>query len=112
MCSAGILLSRAFWTAIRRRTLASGLPPPALAATMISRASLVNALPRSASIFPFFKRMLCHFECPDIHSPLRLCQGNEKKLYHLGRFRSKPRHGVGGRGLFGESSQPLAHEDV
>src|SRR5437588_12376906 len=84
MFSAGILLSRAFWTAIRRRTLASGLPPPALAATMISRASFVNALPRSASIFPFFKRMLCHFECPDIASPYAPVPGKREIIITLG----------------------------
>src|SRR2546426_298702 len=61
-----MLVSRAFWIARRRRRLPSGLPPPCFAATMISRVTLVNVLPRSASILPFLSRMLCHLECPDI----------------------------------------------
>src|SRR5581483_2333360 len=50
----------------RRRRFESGLPPPAFAAMMISFASLVNRLPRLASCAPLRRRILCHFECPDI----------------------------------------------
>src|SRR4051794_26155826 len=85
MLSAGMLASRAFWIAIRRRRFPSGLPPPAFAATMISRASLVNVLPRSASIFPFFKRMLCHFECPDIPCSFRACARDPREDYTIRR---------------------------
>src|SRR5438552_67837 len=70
MFSCGMELSRAFCTASRSRRLESGLAPPSLAAMMISRASLVKTLPRSASTLPFFRRILCHFECPDISAAL------------------------------------------
>src|SRR5947207_6241746 len=69
MFSCGMELSRAFCTARRSRRFESGLAPPSLAAMIISRASLVKTLPRSASAFPFFRRMLCHLECPDIWLP-------------------------------------------
>src|SRR5437773_1816364 len=76
MLSWGIECSRAFWIARRRRRLESGLPPPALAAIMISLASLVNRLPRLASCAPLRSRMLCHLECPDMgRAPFKIVPG-------------------------------------
>src|SRR5438105_13898018 len=65
MLSFGMLASRARSTAARRRMLPEGSPPPAFAAMMISRASLLNTLPRCWSVLDFLILMLCHLECPD-----------------------------------------------
>jgi hypothetical protein len=50
MFSFGIELALALSMAVRSRGLPSGSPPPALAATVISRMSLVNSAPRFASV--------------------------------------------------------------
>src|SRR5207249_2407963 len=69
MLSLGIPASRPWSIAVRRRGLPSGSPPPSLAATAISRASLLNSLPRTRSTFCFFSRILCHFEWQDMPPP-------------------------------------------
>src|SRR5690554_2296686 len=66
MFSFGILTAFAFWMANRNWKLASGSPPPALVATIISLVTLVNAFAFWASVFSFFRLMLDHFECPAI----------------------------------------------
>src|SRR5687767_10134120 len=66
MVSLGMLPALASRTALRRRALPSGSPPPLRAATVISLINLVNSLPRLASSAPFLCLILCHFECPDI----------------------------------------------
>src|SRR5262245_38893188 len=66
MLSAGMLEALALSTAVRRRGLLSGSPPPRRAAIVISRMILVKSLPRVASSAPFLCFMECHLECPDI----------------------------------------------
>ena len=62
MLSLGIEASRAFCTASASAGLASVLPPPSRAATVIARASLVKSLPRLASAAPFLCLIEDHFE--------------------------------------------------
>jgi hypothetical protein len=62
MLSAGICWPRASATALRKRGLALGSPPPMRAAVTISRMSLVRPLPRAASVAPFFRLMVAHLE--------------------------------------------------
>ncbi|OPZ58892.1 MAG: hypothetical protein BWY86_01373 [Candidatus Aminicenantes bacterium ADurb.Bin508] len=64
MLSAGMFRSRALSIASRRRGLLSGLAPPPRAAIIISRMTLVKALPRLASTAAFLCLMLAHLECP------------------------------------------------
>src|SRR5215468_10404106 len=66
MLSLGIEASRAFCTARPSAGLASTLPPPSRAATVMPRASLVKSLPRLASAAPFLCLIEDHLECPDI----------------------------------------------
>src|SRR5271169_2364597 len=66
MLSFGIDCWRAVVTAVRRRGLALISPPPMRAATVISLISLVNALPRLASVAAFLCLIELHFEWPDI----------------------------------------------
>src|SRR6185503_3617628 len=66
MLSAGMLEPLALSTAVRRRGLLSGSPPPMRAAMVISRMIFVKSLPRLASSAPFLCLMECHLECPDI----------------------------------------------
>jgi hypothetical protein len=54
--------------------LLSGLAPPFLAATMISFASLVKVLLRTASCLPLRRRMLCHLLWPAIAEIRSLCE--------------------------------------
>src|SRR5499427_8898083 len=68
MRSAGMLTSRAFWTARRSLKLPSRSPPPSLAAMVISRLARVKAWPRFASTAAFLCLMPAHLECPDIYS--------------------------------------------
>jgi hypothetical protein len=51
----------AFWTASRSRGLVSGLPP-LRAAIEISLINLPNNLPRAASVAPFLRLIVDHFE--------------------------------------------------
>src|SRR5690348_17099169 len=53
-------------TAVRRRGLPSGSPPPCLAATVISLIRRVKILPRLASSAPFLCLIVAHFEWPDM----------------------------------------------
>ena len=46
--------------------LEAGLGPPSRMATAISLPILVKTLARAASVLPFLRLMLFHFECPDI----------------------------------------------
>jgi hypothetical protein len=50
MLSFGIDAARAASIAVRKRGLPAGSPPPAFAATVISRMSYVNCAPRLASV--------------------------------------------------------------
>src|SRR5216684_2740138 len=65
MRSVGMLISRAFCIARRNRKLPSGLPPPSLAAIVISRLARVKAWPRLWSTMAFLCLMPAHFEWPD-----------------------------------------------
>src|SRR5258708_15091587 len=65
MRSVGMLISRAFCIARRSRKLPSGLPPPSLAAIVISRLARVKACPRLWSTMAFLCLMPAHFEWPD-----------------------------------------------
>src|SRR3954466_11513801 len=67
--SAGIFSARAFWTANLSRKLASGSPPPSLAATVISRVSLVKSCQRQESAAPFLRLIVAHLLCPDMVTP-------------------------------------------
>src|SRR5947209_20629242 len=69
MFSRGMFSARALCTASLRRKLASGSPPPSLAATVISRVSLVKSWPRLASAAPFLRLIVAHLLCPDIFAP-------------------------------------------
>src|SRR5512143_2982410 len=71
MLSFGMLTALAARIAARSRAFPSGSPPPIFAAVINSRVILVNALPRSASAFPFLCLIELHLLCPDIGSPLR-----------------------------------------
>src|SRR5262249_9401041 len=65
MLSLGIEASRAFCTASPSAGLASTLPPPSRAATVIARASLVKGWPGWASGAPSLCVLDDHFEGPD-----------------------------------------------
>jgi hypothetical protein len=69
MLSEGIFTLFAFSIAILNLALASGLPPPVLAAIVNSLASLVNTLPLTASSLDFLCLIFAHFECPEIIPP-------------------------------------------
>src|SRR5438477_12529431 len=69
MFSRGMFSARALCTASLRRKLASASPPPSLAATVISRVSLVKSWPRFASAAPFLRLIVAHLLCPDMVSP-------------------------------------------
>src|ERR1041384_3569704 len=66
MLSAGMLTSLAVSIAALSRMLPLGSPPPALAATVISRRILEKSLPRCTSALPFLRLICDHRECPDI----------------------------------------------
>src|SRR5437879_12151026 len=67
MLSCGMLTSLADSMAAFSRMLPFGSPPPALAATVISRRILEKSLPRCTSALPFLRLICDHRECPDIH---------------------------------------------
>src|ERR1700756_2912981 len=69
MLSAGMFSLLAARMAVRRRGLASGSPPPFLAAMLISLISRVKILPRLASSAPFLCLIVAHFEWPDMEIP-------------------------------------------
>ncbi len=62
MLSFGMLFWRAVITAVRRRGFALMSPPPIRAAIVISLMSLVNSLPRFASLAAFLCLIELHFE--------------------------------------------------
>src|SRR6185295_1954094 len=68
--SAGMLTSLAVSIAAFSRMLPLGSPPPALAATVISRRILEKSLPRCTSALPFLRLICDHRECPDMPCPL------------------------------------------
>src|ERR1700733_6080444 len=68
MLSAGMFSAFAARTAVRRRGLPSGSPPPALAAMVISLIRRVKILPRLASSAPFLCLIVAHFEWPDMET--------------------------------------------
>src|SRR5437588_7610317 len=98
MLSLGMLASRARSTAARSRMLPDGSPPPSFAAMMISRASLLNSLPRCWSTLDFLILMLCHLECPDTADPS--LPGSRMPAPNIRRGDSKrlgsPQHDQGG----------------
>src|SRR5512139_583222 len=67
--SDGMLTALAFSTASRRRGLSFTSPPPWRAATMISRITRVQILPRFSSWRPLRCWMLAHLECPAMKAP-------------------------------------------
>src|SRR5216684_3558707 len=69
MLSCGMFSDLAARMAPRRRGLASGSPPPFLAAMLISLIRRVKILPRLASSAPFLCLIVAHFEWPDIEIP-------------------------------------------
>ena len=66
MFSLGMLPARPSSIALRSRALLPGSPPPALAATVISRISLVHAEARRLSVSAFFRLMVLHLLWPDM----------------------------------------------
>src|SRR5262245_47218991 len=103
MLSAGMFTDLALSTAVRRRGLEPGSPPPMRAAMDISRMILVKILPRLASRAPFLCLMECHLECPDMTRLLRLLG---EPVYHKVRAglpeaatRQKKRPGGSRRGV-------------
>src|SRR5690349_9563364 len=66
MLTLGMFASFAVSIASRSRGLPSGSPPPALAATVISRISLVHAWARRLSVTAFFRLICFHLLCPAI----------------------------------------------
>src|SRR5687768_977346 len=67
--SAGMLAALAFSTASRRRGLIARSPPPSRAATMISRMTRVQTLPRFSSWRPFRCWIFAHLLCPATGKP-------------------------------------------
>ena len=54
-----------------------GSPPPFLAAMMMARLSLLQSLPRLASMAPFLCLIVAQCECPDMAaSPKRFCEAS------------------------------------
>src|SRR6185295_11711719 len=94
MLSAGMFTALAFSTAVRRRGLEPGSPPPMRAAIDISRMILVKILPRLASRAPFLCLMEAHLECPDIGSLLQTA--GRVRVYHPpGQQKSPDACGIG-----------------
>src|ERR1035438_6882554 len=104
--SSGMFSDLAARTAVRRRALLSGLPPP-LAATAISFRRRVNILPRLASSAPFLCLIVAHFEWPDIRtSTIELQYGRGRTPAHV----SIPPVRMGQNGVvrvFGVPRKPL-----
>src|SRR6185369_13411283 len=70
--SAGMLTALAASIAVRRRGLPPGSPPPALAATVISRIALVQEAPRFWSAIAFLRLICFHLLWPAIPLPRRI----------------------------------------
>src|SRR5688572_24649326 len=90
MLSAGMLTLFALSTAVRRRGLEAGSPPPMRAAIDISRMILVKIFPRLASRAPFLCLIDAHLECPDMRDLL-----GRGRCYH----KRKSPDGIGRSGL-------------
>src|SRR5665647_77113 len=60
---------RAVSMALASAMFRAGSVPPSRAATVITRDSLLNSLPRLASSLPFLCLMVAHLECPDTRTP-------------------------------------------
>src|SRR5262245_49118748 len=77
MLSLGMFSFFAARTAVRKRGLEFGSPPPMRAAIVNSRIRRVNTRPRLASVAAFLCLIVAHFECPDMTLPsygeIRLC---------------------------------------
>ena len=69
MLSRGIDTARALSIAYRSLRLVSGSPPPARAAMMMYRLSLLNSLARAASCLPLRTAMFAEWECPAMSPP-------------------------------------------
>src|SRR5689334_8526983 len=69
MLSLGMLTWRALSMAYRSLRFIEGSPPPWRAAMMIARLSLLQSLPRLASMAPFLCLMVAQWECPDMAPP-------------------------------------------
>src|SRR5579883_2897664 len=97
MLSAGMFSALAAATAVRKRGLPSGSPPPCLAAIVISLIRRVKILPRLASSAPFLCLIVAHFELPDMAETSAFCMisfprgrrhsmgpatGGKTRLYH------------------------------
>src|SRR6516165_11589851 len=67
MLSLGMLWARAAKTALRKRGLPFGSPPPLFAAIVISLDNLLKIFPRFASIAPLKRLTFDHLLCPDIN---------------------------------------------
>src|SRR5829696_5733015 len=79
MLSFGIEASFAFWTALPSVAFVSGSPPPSRAATVIARASFVNAAPRRASTIAFLCLIPAHLECPAMGRSVRRPQARSRR---------------------------------
>src|SRR6266480_2775537 len=115
MLSAGMFTDLAFSTAVRRRGLELGSPPPIRAAIDISRMILVKTLPRLASRAPFLCLMDAHLECPDIGSLLQTAW--RVRVYHPSGQQKSPdagHRGFAGRIELGTRENPgnvlLSHQ--
>src|SRR5437016_8686592 len=69
MLSFGMLTERALSMAYRSFRFISGSPPPWRAAMMMARLSLLNSLPRLASMAPFLCLIVAQCEWPDMAPP-------------------------------------------
>src|SRR3982750_151590 len=69
MLSRGMDTARALSMAYRSFRLVSGSPPPARAAMMMYRLSLLNSLARAASCLPLRTAMFAEWECPAMSPP-------------------------------------------
>src|SRR5262245_53360907 len=101
MLSAGMFTDLALSTAVRRRGLALGSPPPRRAAIVISRMILVKIFPRLASRAPFLCLMEAHLECPDIGSLLETVW--RVRVYHPAEQQKRP--DTKGRGFLGNDAR-------
>src|SRR6185503_7060803 len=87
MLSLGICCALASAIALRSRKLPLGSPPPMRAAVTSSRMRRVNTLPRAASVAPFLRLIVAHFEWPLIVPREGSCS---RPLLRLARRRALP----------------------
>src|SRR5437879_13804145 len=77
MLSSGMFSALAASIAVRSLALPAGSPPPCLAATVVSRISVVKSAPRRASVTAFFRLICFHLLWPAMapnlqRSPIRV----------------------------------------